>query len=133
MYSFTEKEMSDIMSENKRLHTEIETLKNDFKYKTEEVEDFKIMLKNSREAYNYVNDLSIERSRKITDLEKELQKQKQEMKKLKNKLHGIFCSIREKSEDGIDNTESFENNIEYFPLPNDVKYDYDSEGEILWD
>ena len=55
------------------------------------------------------------------------------MKQLKNKLHGIFCDIREKTENGIDNTESFVNNIEYIPLQNDVKYDYDSEGEILWD
>ena len=53
------------------------------------------MLKSSREAYNFINDLAIERSRKITDLEKELQKQKKEMKQLKNKLHGIFCDIRE--------------------------------------
>ena len=133
MFSFTEKEMSDIMSENQRLHKEIDTMKNDLKYKTEEVEDFKTMLKNSQEAYNYTNSLAIERSRKITDLERELLKQKQEMIELKNKLHGIFCSIREKSEDGIDNTESFTNNIEYIPLPEDIKYDYDSEGEILWD
>ena len=133
MYSFTEKEMSDIMSENQRLHKEIDTMKNDLKYKTEEVEDFKTMLKNSQEAYNYTNSLAIQRSRKITDLERELRLQKKEMIELKHKLHEIFCSIREKAEDGIDNTESFANNIEYIPLPDDVKYDYDSEGEILWD
>ena len=126
MYSFSENEMNSIIEENNRL-------KSDLKYKTEEVEDFKVMLKSSREAYNFINDLAIERSRKITDLEKELQKQKKEMKQLKNKLHGIFCDIREKTENGIDNTESFGNNIEYIPLQNDIKYDYDSEGEILWD
>ena len=133
MYSFTEQEMSDIMSENQRLHKVIDTMKNDLNYKTEEVEDFKDMLKNSQEAYNYTNSLAIQRSRKITELERELLKQKKEMKQLKQKLHSLFCSIREKTEDGIDNTESFGNNIEYIPLPNDVKYDYDSEGKILWD
>ena len=133
MYSFTEQEMSDIMSENQRLHKVIDTMKNDLNYKTEEVEDFKDMLKNSQEAYNYTNSLAIQRSRKITELERELLKQKKEIKQLKQKLHSLFCSIREKTEDGIDNTESFGNNIEYIPLPNDVKYDYDSEGKILWD
>ena len=133
MFSFTEKEMSDIMSENQRLHKELDTMKNDLNYKTEEVEDFKTMLKSSQEAYNYTNTLAIQRSRKITELERELLKQKKEMVELKNKLHGIFCNIREKVEDGIDNTESFTNNIEYIPLTEDIKYDYDSEGEILWD
>ena len=133
MYSFSEKEMSDIMSENKRLHKEIDTIKGDLKYKNKEVEDFKIMLQNSQEAYNYTNTMAIERSRKITELERELLKQKKDMKQLKEKLHGFFCSIREKVEEGIDNTESIINNIEYIPFPDDVKYDYDSEGEILWD
>ena len=38
MYSFSENEMNSIIEENNRL-------KSDLKYKTEEVEDFKIMLK----------------------------------------------------------------------------------------
>ena len=63
MYSFSENEMNSIIEENNRL-------KSDLKYKTEEVEDFKVMLKSSREAYNFINDLAIERSRKITDLDK---------------------------------------------------------------
>ena len=42
MYSFSENEMNSIIEENNRL-------KSDLKYKTEEVEDFKVMLKSSRE------------------------------------------------------------------------------------
>ena len=85
MYSFTEQEMSDIMSENQRLHKVIDTMKNDLNYKTEEVEDFKDMLKNSQEAYNYTNSLAIQRSRKITELEKELLKQKKRNETIKTK------------------------------------------------